>query len=436
MLRRLSLAAGAALAAALVSSPGLLSCAGPRAQPSTHSPSPSPPAASPSPSAQPAAAPPADGARRRARELGIVIGRLRTGRLNSITDVPGVRVGHVTHHRGAGRLDPGKGPVRTGVTVILPTSDDFWHHKLPAASFILNGNGEMTGLHYVDEFGVLESPIVFTNTLAVGRAFDGAVQYMLRRYPAIGVDEPTVAPIVGECDDSALNDIRGLHVSAEDVLTAAEQAADGPVQEGAVGGGTGMICYDFKCGIGTASRVVPEAAGGFIVGAIVQANFGARGELRIDGVPVGQEIRDLLPVPDYHSEGSLLAVVATDAPLSARQLGRVARRISLAVGRTGTISRDGSGDLFLAFATGNRIAAAPRALTRTLREVDDGRLNPLFQAAEEAVEEAILNALTMATTTFGQDDHVAHAIPLDRLREVMRRYGRLSEPEPPVREAR
>ncbi|WP_437513814.1 P1 family peptidase [Sorangium sp. So ce1099] len=419
----------AALSAALLSSPSLLSCAGPRSQPSQ----PSPIAAPPSPPARPAAPPPADGARRRARELGIVIGRLPTGKLNAITDVPGVRVGHVTHVRGAGRLDPGKGPVRTGVTVILPTSDDFWHSKVPAASFTLNGNGEMTGLHYVNEFGVLETPIVFTNTLSVGRALDGATQYMLRRYPAIGVDEPTVAPIVGECDDSTLNDIRGLHVSAEDVLTAAAQAAEGPVQEGAVGGGTGMICYDFKCGIGTSSRALPGGAGGFIVGAIVQANFGARGELRVDGVPVGQEIRDLLPVPDYHSEGSLLAVVATDAPLSARQLGRVARRISLAVGRTGTVSRDGSGDLFLAFATGNRIPAESRELTRTLREVDDGRLNPLFQAAEEAVEEAILNAMTMATTTFGQDDHVAHAIPLDRLREVMRRYGRLREPE---REAR
>ncbi|WP_437290504.1 P1 family peptidase [Sorangium sp. So ce406] len=422
MPRRPSLSAGAALAAALLAPPCLLSCAAPR----TLAPPPLP-AARPAPPASPAAAP-ASGARRRARELGIAIGRLPPGKLNAITDVPGVRVGHVTHHRGAGRLVPGEGPVRTGVTVILPTSDDFWHSKVPAASFTLNGNGEMTGLHYVNEFGVLETPIVFTNTLAVGRALDGATRYMLRRFPAIGVDEPTVAPIVGECDDSTLNDIRGLHVSAEDVLTAAARAADGPVQEGAVGGGTGMICYDFKCGIGTASRALPEGAGGFIVGAIVQANFGARGELRVDGVPVGEEIRDLLPVPDYHGEGSLLVVVATDAPLSARQLGRVARRISLAVGRTGTVSRDGSGDLFLAFATGNRIPAEARELIRTLREVDDGRLNPLFQAAEEAVEEAILNAMTTATTTFGYDDHVAHAIPLDRLREVMRRYGRLREP--------
>ncbi|WP_437975392.1 P1 family peptidase [Sorangium sp. So ce295] len=410
------LPAGAALAAALLL-PSLLACAGPAARP-----------APPAPSARPPPPAPAGEARRRARDLGIVIGRMPTGRLNAITDVPGVRVGHVTHRRGAGRLDPGKGPVRTGVTVILPTSDDFWHNKVPAASFVLNGNGEMTGLHYVREFGVLETPIVFTNTLAVGRALDGAIQYMLRRYPGIGVDEPTVTPVVGECDDSALNDMRGLHVSAEDVLEAAERATEGPVEEGAVGGGTGMICYEFKCGIGTASRVLPEAAGGFTVGAIVQANFGARGELRVDGVPVGLEIRDLLPVLELLGEGSLLAVVATDAPLSARQLERVARRIALAVGRTGTISRDGSGDLFLAFATGNRVPVEPGGLTRSLREVDDARLNPMFQGAEEAVEEAILNAMTMATTTFGQDDHVAHAIPLDRLREAMRRYGRLGEP--------
>ncbi|WP_437547320.1 P1 family peptidase [Sorangium sp. So ce367] len=410
------LPSGAALAAALLL-PSLLACAGPAARP-----------APPAPSAGPHPPAPAGEARRRARDLGIVIGRMPTGRLNAITDVPGVRVGHVTHRRGTGRLDPGKGPVRTGVTVILPTSDDFWHNKVPAASFVLNGNGEMTGLHYVREFGVLETPIVFTNTLAVGRALDGAIQYMLRRYPGIGVDEPTVTPVVGECDDSALNDMRGLHVSAEDVLEAAERATEGPVEEGAVGGGTGMICYEFKCGIGTASRVLPEAAGGFTVGAIVQANFGARGELRVDGVPVGLEIRDLLPVLELLGEGSLLAVVATDAPLSARQLERVARRIALAVGRTGTISRDGSGDLFLAFATGNRVPVEPGGLTRSLREVDDARLNPMFQGAEEAVEEAILNAMTMATTTFGQDDHVAHAIPLDRLREAMRRYGRLGEP--------
>ncbi|WP_437982889.1 P1 family peptidase [Sorangium sp. So ce117] len=415
-MRCLRLRSGAALAAALLL-PSLLACAGPAARP-----------APPAPSAGPHPPAPAGEARRRARDLGIVIGRMPTGRLNAITDVPGVRVGHVTHRRGAGRLDPGKGPVRTGVTVILPTSDDFWHNKVPAASFVLNGNGEMTGLHYVREFGVLETPIVFTNTLAVGRALDGAIQYMLRRYPGIGVDEPTVTPVVGECDDSALNDMRGLHVSAEDVLEAAERAAEGPVEEGAVGGGTGMICYEFKCGIGTASRVLPEAAGGFTVGAIVQANFGARGELRVDGVPVGLEIRDLLPVLELLGEGSLLAVVATDAPLSARQLERVARRIALAVGRTGTISRDGSGDLFLAFATGNRVPVEPGGLTRSLREVDDARLNPMFQGAEEAVEEAILNAMTMATTTFGQDDHVAHAIPLDRLREAMRRYGRLGEP--------
>ena len=404
----------AALAATLLAAPWLTSCAG---RPPTEAPA---PAASPPP-----AAPSASSSRRRARDLGIIIGRLPPGKLNAITDVPGVRVGQVTHHRGEGRLTPGRGPVRTGVTVILPTSDDFWHSKVPAASFILNGNGEMTGLHYVKEFGYLETPIVFTNTLAVGRALDGGIQYMLRRFPEIGLSEPTVTPLVGECDDSALNDMRGLHVAAEDVITAAEKASSGAVEEGAVGGGTGMMCYDFKCGIGTASRVLPEKAGGFTVGAIVQANFGARGELRVDGVPVGQEIRDLLPVPNGHGEGSLLAVVATDAPLSARQLERVARRISLAVGRTGTVSRDGSGDLFLAFATGNRIPAESPELTRTLREVEDARLNPLFQGAEEAVEEAILNSLTMAKTTTGRDDHVSYAISLDRLREVMKKYGRL-----------
>jgi D-aminopeptidase len=370
------------------------------------------------------------GPRKRARELGILIGRLPPGGHNAITDVAGVRVGHVTHVRGAGALRVGEGPVRTGVTVILPTSDDFWHRKVPAGSFVLNGNGELTGLHYIAEFGVLDSPIVFTNTLAIGRALDGAISYMLERWPAIGVDEPTVNPVVGECDDSTLNDIRGRHVTPEDVVAAAVAATSGAVAEGAVGGGTGMICYDFKCGIGTASRVLPAESGGYTVGALVQANFGARSELVIDGVPVGREIREFLPVPDIHGEGSLLIAIATDAPLSSRQLDRVARRAALGVARTGTVSRDGSGDLFLAFSTGVRVPDEPEGGMQSERVLADARMNPIFLAAEEAVEESIVNSLTTAETTEGRDGSVAHAIPTARLQEVMRRHGRLEERGP------
>lgn len=362
--------------------------------------------------------------RRRVRDLGVVIGHYPPGKFNAITDVAGVKVGQVTRTSGSGKLIVGRGPVRTGVTVILPTSDDFWHNKVPAGSFVLNGNGELTGLYYVQEFGYLETPIVFTDTLAIGRALDGAISYMVRRWPAIGVSESTINPIVGESDNSLLNDIQGRHVQPEDVVTAAESARDGPVAEGAVGGGTGMICYEFKCGIGTASRILPEKMGGYAVGAIVQANFGRRRELRVDGVPVGQEIADLVPEPHYRGEGSILIAIATDAPLTSRQLNRLARRAAIGVARTGTVVRDGSGDLFIAFSTGNRIPDDPEGGSYTLKELLDWRLNSLFAAAEEAVEEAILNSLTMAQTMKGRDDHVAYAMPLDRLQEVMRKYGR------------
>jgi len=383
-------------------------------------PPPAPPATSSTPTA-PAKAPAADGARKRGRDLGIVIGTLKPGTFNAITDVPGVRVGHTTLNSGEGRS-----AIRTGVTVIVPTSDDYWHSKLPAAFFALNGNGEMTGIHYLKEFGILETPIIFTNTLSVGSALDGATRYMLQRFPQIGADESPVTPVVGECDDGTLNDARGLHVHPEHVIAAAEAASTGPVLEGAVGGGTGMICFEFKCGIGTSSRVLPAEEGGYHVGAIVQANFGSREELRIDGVPVGRELMDI-PSPYRVTEGSLLVVVATDAPLTARQLERVARRVSLAVGRTGTVSRDGSGDLFLAYSTGNRIPDKGER-THPLVEMQDSALNPLFGGAEEAVEEAILDALTTAQTTVGREGHTAHAIPLDRLRDIMRKYGRLREP--------
>jgi D-aminopeptidase len=374
-----------------------------------------------------------DGPRRRIRELGIAIGRMAPGPNNAITDVQGVRVGQVTLKRGEGKLRPGVGPARTGVTAILPHGGDLWREKVPAATWVLNGTGEMTGSIWIDTQGALEVPIVLTNTMNIGRAMDGVVRYMLKRYPDIGIGDDVVAPTVAECDDSMLNDARGLHVSAEDTVRAIESAGAGPLAEGAVGAGTGMIAYQFKGGIGTASRRLAQEDGGFTVGALVNANMGRRADLMVDGVPVGREIPDLLPVEGGKksggaADGSIIVVIATDAPLDHLKLKRLASKAVLGLARTGTISNHGSGDIFLAFSTGNRVPHYPKPLTYTLTVVADDHLDPIFRAAEEATEEAILNALTMATTTVGRDGNTAFALPLDRLVAIMKRHGRPAGP--------
>ncbi len=368
-----------------------------------------------------------DGVRKRIRELGIVIGRMAPGPANAITDVKGVKVGHVTLARGDGRLVPGKGPVRTGVTAILPHGGDLWREKVPAATWVLNGTGEMTGSIWIDTQGALEVPILLTNTMNIGRVMDGVVAYMLKRYPDIGIGDDVVAPTVAECDDSTLNDARGLHVSADDTVRAIESAGTGPVAEGAVGAGTGMMSYQFKGGIGTASRVLSKEEGGYTVGVLVNANMGRRADLVVDGVPVGREITDLMPVTGGGqsggaADGSIIIVIATDAPLDHLKLRRLASKASLGLARTGTISNHGSGDIFLAFSTGNRVPHYPKPLTYTLTVVADDHLDPIFRAAEEATEEAILNALAMATTTVGRDGNTAFALPLDRLVAIMKRY--------------
>ncbi len=363
------------------------------------------------------------GKRARARDLGIVIGRLDPGPLNAITDVPGVRVGHVTIRRGEGALRPGEGPVRTGVTAILPHGGDLWREKVPAATFVLNGTGEMTGSIWIETQGALEVPILLTNTMNVGRVMDGVVAYMLKRYPDIGIGDDVVAPTVAECDDSTLNDARGVHVSIEDTVRAIESARPGPVEEGAVGAGTGMMAFEFKGGIGTSSRVLPDSHGGYTVGVLVNANMGSRHELTVDGVPVGREITDRMPARSQ--DGSIIIVVATDAPLDHLKLKRLASKASLGLARTGAMSHHGSGDIFLAFSTGNRVPHYPKEREYSLRVVADAHLNPIFAAAQEVTEEAILNALTMATTTVGRDGNTAHAIPLDRLVAIMKKYGRL-----------
>jgi D-aminopeptidase len=373
--------------------------------------------------AQRAATDSPDGQRRRIRDLGIKVGRGVPGRYNAITDVAGVLVGQVTLSRGDGKLVVGQGPVRTGVTAILPHGGDLWREKVPAATWVLNGAGEMTGSIWVNTLGALEVPILLTNTMNVGRVMDGVVRYMLKKYPEIGVTDDVVTPVVAECDDSLLNDARGLHVSPEDAIRAIETAKSGPVEEGAVGAGTGMITYEFKAGIGTSSRVVSKEDGGWTVGALVNSNMGySRENFTVAGVPVGREIPEMRVKA---REGSIIVVLATDAPLDHLALQRLAARAAMGIARTGAVSTNGSGDLFIAFSTGNRVPHDSRMRSYRLEVLPRDRLNPLFEAAEEATEEAVLNALAMARTTVGRDGNTAYALPLERLVETMKKYGRL-----------
>lgn len=363
-----------------------------------------------------------DQARKRLRDLGIVIGQYQPGPLNAITDVAGVKVGHQTLIRGEGALKPGEGPVRTGVTVIIPR-DDVWHKKAPAGSFVLNGTGEMTGLPWVAESGFLEYPIALTNTLNIPRVANGVMSWMMRQYPAIGIEDDTLTPVVAECDDGRLNDIQGRHVSEQDVIAALDGASSGPVKEGTVGAGTGMVSYGFKGGIGTSSRKLLEKEGGYTIGVLVNANHGRRPELVIAGVPVGrlyeppqQMSHALTP---GQSEGSIIVVIATDAPLDSRQLTRLAKRAALGLARTGSTARHSSGDFMLAFSTANVISHYPKDPTFTLTHLADTHLNPIITATVEATEEAILNALTMATTVTGRDNHRIEAIDLVRLKTLL-----------------
>jgi D-aminopeptidase len=365
-----------------------------------------------------AAAP--DAARVRARDLGIPLGDLPPGPMNAITDVAGVTVGHATVTQGDGKLVPGKGPVRTGVTVVIPR-DDVWHKKVPAGAFVLNGTGEMTGLAWIEESGFLEYPVALTNTLNLPRVANGVMDWMLAKYPGIGITDDTLTPVVAECDDSRLNDIQGRHVSEKDVIRALDAAASGPVPEGAVGAGTGTIAFGFKAGIGTSSRVI-AAGTSYTVGVLVNANHGRRQELMMGGVPVGKLYDDA--GHQSGAEGSVIIIIATDAPLDARQLKRLAKRAAIGLARTGSTVRHGSGDFILAFSTATIIPHYPANATFPVTAFADTHINSLFTATVEATNEAILNALTMATTVIGRDGHKAEAIDLARLREILKYYKR------------
>jgi L-aminopeptidase/D-esterase-like protein len=361
----------------------------------------------------------------RARALGISF-EGTPGKLNAITDVAGVEVGFTTLIRGEGKLAVGNGPVRTGVTAIIPRGHASLNDPVYAGTFSLNGNGEMTGTAWVEESGFLEGPVMITNTHSVGVVRDAVIAWRLGHGAADKTGYWWSLPVVAETWDGWLNDINGFHVKPEDAAHALDSAKGGPVAEGSVGGGTGMICYEFKGGTGTSSRLVAGVADTghtYTVGALVQANCGRRPQLMIAGVPVGKEI----PGSVYPKEtGSIIIVVATDAPLLPGQLKRLARRASLGLARTGATSGNGSGDLFLAFSTANPGAANPEKPIVSVQSVPNDRLDPLFEATVQAVEEAIVNALVDNHDMTGRDGHEVKALPHERLREILKKYHRLS----------
>jgi D-aminopeptidase len=360
----------------------------------------------------------------RARDLGIPF-EGTPGKLNSITDVPGVEVGYTTLISGEGKLEVGKGPVRTGVTAILPRGHASLNDPVYAGFSSLNGNGEMTGTPWVEESGFLEGPIVITNTHSVGVARDAVIAWLVKQ----GTGSQTLwsLPVVAETWDGWLNDINGFHVKPEDVWHALDTAHGGAIEEGSVGGGTGMICYEFKGGNGTASRKIDIRASkdasprSFVVGVFLQANFGRRPQLMIAGIPVGKEI----PGEVYKKEnGSCIAVVVTDAPLLPNQLKRLARRVSLGLARTGTISGNGSGDLFIAFSTANPNVATPDQITHDVQTIPNDLMDPLFAGVVQATEEAVVNALIDNRSMTGRDNHRVEALPHDRLSRLLKQYNR------------
>jgi D-aminopeptidase len=368
-------------------------------------------------------------AKPRARDLGVPF-EGTPGALNAITDVSGVLVGHTTLVSGEGKLQVGKGPVRTGVTAVLPRGKDSMNSPVFAGWWSLNGNGEMTGTTWVEESGFLEGPVMITNTHSVGVVRDAVIQWRVNH----GQPDPTgywwSLPVVAETWDGWLNDINGFHVKPEHTFHAIDSAHGGAVEEGNVGGGTGMICNEFKGGIGTSSRKLDEKSGGYTVGVLVQCNYGRRPDLRIGGVPVGREIPDEAAYSSAkfaeEDRGSIIVVVATDAPLVSHQLKRLARRVSLGLGRNGSISGNGSGDIFIAFSTANSGAAAADHVV-DLKMLPNEKIEPVFAATVQATEEAIINAMVAAETMTGIENHKVIALPHAKLREVLKKYNRLAQ---------
>lgn len=365
----------------------------------------------------------------RARDLGVPF-EGTPGPLNAITDIQGVTVGHSTIISGDGALKVGAGPVRTGVTAVLPRGTRSIQDPVFAGWFSQNGNGEMTGTTWVDESGFLEGPVMITNTHSVGVVRDAVIAWRIRSGGPDASGYWWSLPVVAETYDGFLNDINGFHVKERHAFEALDQAQPGAVREGNVGGGTGMVCYGFKGGIGTASRKLDARAGGYTVGALVQANFGRRPQLRVAGVPVGLEIPEETPRADLSplrgDLGSIIIVVGTDAPVLPHQLKRLARRATLGMARTGGTSGNGSGDIFIAFSTANTGAFRASGLSQ-LQMVSNEEISPIFDATVQATEEAIINALVAAVTMVGADGHRVVALPHDRLREALEKYNRLGK---------
>lgn len=362
--------------------------------------------------------------RPRARDLSIVIGSLAPGLTNSISDVPETLVGHTTLVEGQGALRPGVGPVRTGVTVILPHGGNVFREKVVGAVHVINAFGKSAGLAQVAELGAIESPIGLTNTLNVGLVMDALVEHVLEQNPDLGSRvSGSVNIVVGECNDSFLNDIRGRHVRAEHVRAALAQTSSGPVEEGTVGAGTGMSCFGFKGGIGSASRRLPQEQGSYTVGVMALSNFGQQPDLVVDGIPVGRELAAATRCDGPSSPGgSIMMILGTDAPLSSRQLGRVARRCAVGLARIGSYVDHGSGDFVIAYGLRRKKWAA-RAMEGLAIE-ESGQINLLFRAAAEATEEAILNSMLRAEAVVGRDGNTREALPIDRLVDIMLRHGR------------
>lgn len=373
--------------------------------------------------------------RPRARDVGVCIGTLPTGKYNAITDVEGVRVGHTTLIEGDGALVPGVGPVRTGVTAIIQHPGDVFRDKVAAWVHRINGFGEVTNAEQVRELGVLETPILLTGTQNVPRVADAVLDWAFAKDPEMGVTTWGPSPVVAECSDQYLSDVRGRHVHTEHVIAALEGASGGPVAEGGVGAGTGMSCCEFKGGIGTSSRLVPAEAGGFTVGVLVLSNFGRREHLVIDGVPVGRSLTNWLPPtsainPDELGS-SIIIVIATDAPLPPRQLERLCVRAGGGLARVGGLVSTSSGDFAIAFSTTNRTPHDPSSLVIEQRQVAEAlvpsqsehampAINYLFQATLEATEEAILNSMFAAETLVGRDGQTRHALPIDEVLRLLK----------------
>jgi len=365
----------------------------------------------------------------RARDLGVPFDGT-PGPLNAITDVAGVLVGHTTLMSGSGKLKVGQGPIRTGVTAVLPRGRDSLSDPVFAAWFSQNGNGEMTGTAWIEESGFLEGPVMITNTHSVGVVRDATIQWRVAHGTADTTGYWWSLPVVAETWDGWLNDVNGFHVKPEHVFHALDTAQAGAVQEGSVGGGTGMICNGYKGGIGTASRRLDNKDGGYTIGVLVQCNYGTRDNLRIAGINVGREIPAPEPyvfIPsDLAEHGSIIVIVATDAPLLAHQLKRLARRVTLGLGRNGSISGNESGDIFVAFSTANPGAAAEGHVV-DLKMLPNDSLDPVFRATVEATEEAVVNAMVAAHDMVGVDDHRVIGLPHEQLRAVLKKYGRLSD---------